>query len=177
MFTTGTINILYTQRIHDILFSKLRVIAGIGSAPPYGHAERSSLKILARRTGLGLAEIKKVLEGAGLTFEGEEQTVLDVAKANNLTPKEVWLVMQKAKPAEVAGVKKPFPETPFPGFGRQKFQEMCDAYGIDSKTIVLAFEKKGISVDVTLTLKEIANANNTDPHSLFEIIHGLVYGN
>lgn len=142
--------------------------------PPYGHAERSSLKTLARRTGLDLAQIQTELSAAGLVYEGVEQSVLDVAKNNQLTPKEVWDVMQKAVPAEEAGEKKPFPDAPFPGFGLQNLQQICSSYGLDLGVIGLALEEKGISVDVTQSLKDMASANNMDPNSLFEIIHGVV---
>ena len=145
--------------------------------PPYGHAELSSLKTLSRRTGLDLDKIKMEISSAGLKYDGDEQTVLEIAKINDLTPKEVWLVMQKAKPAEVMEEKKSFPNEPFPGFGRQTLQDICGSYGLESKQVALALEEKGIIVDVGKTLKEIATTNNTDPHALFEIIHGIVYGN
>lgn len=145
--------------------------------PPYGHAERSSLETLARRTGLDFAQIEIELSAAGIQHEGGGQTILSVAKKNNLTPKEVWLVMQKAKPVEVAGMTKSFPDAPFPGFGRQTIQQLIDTYLLDPDVIILGLEKKGITVDLTQTVKEAANANNTDPHTLFEIIHGLVHAN
>lgn len=141
--------------------------------PPYGHAELSSLKTLARRTGLDLTTIKTELSAAGVAYEGEEQTILEVAKDNNLTPKEVWLVMQKAKPAEISGVKNPFPDEPFPGFGKQTIQQIIDTYSLDSKRIITALEAEGITVDVNQSIKEIADTNNTDAHGLFEIIHGV----
>ncbi|MFT5702151.1 MAG: hypothetical protein ACI8ZB_005062 [Desulforhopalus sp.] len=144
--------------------------------PPYGHAELSSLKTITRRMGLDLEKVLTELSAAGVRYEGADQSVLDVAKDNELTPKDVWLVMQKAQPAEISGAKKTFPDAPFPGVGRQSFQQVCDSYGLDSKEVIFAFEEKGIIVDITQSFKEIANANNTDPHALFEIIHGLVYG-
>ena len=145
--------------------------------PPYGHAELSSLKTLARRTGLDLDQMKSELLAAGVKYESEEQIVLEVAKGNNLTPKEVWLVMQKAKPEEVSGAKSSFPDVPFPGFGKQTLEQICDIYHLDSKAIILAFEEKGFTVDVTQSVGEIANVNNSDPHTLFEIIYGVVYEN
>lgn len=41
--------------------------------PPYGHAELSSLKTLARRTGLDLDQMKSELLAAGVKYESEEQ--------------------------------------------------------------------------------------------------------
>jgi len=142
--------------------------------PPYGHAERSSLKTLARRTGLDLEMIKNELSQAGVKYKDEEQTILEVATGNKLTPKEVWLLMKKAKPTVSPGAKTSFPDAPFPGFGRQTLQQICDTYHLDCNEIILAFEEKELNVDVTKSIKEIANFNNTDPHALFELIHGAV---
>lgn len=145
--------------------------------PPYGHAERSSIQTLAGRTGLDFERVKTEFSLAGVKYEDEKQTVLEVAIANNLTPKDVWLVMQKAKPASLPGAKTSFPDLPFPGFGRQTLQQICDTYHLDANTLVVAFEEKGLNVDVTQSIKEIANSNNTDPHALFDLIHGIVYSN
>jgi hypothetical protein len=142
--------------------------------PPYGHAELSSLQTLARRTGLDLEKVKAELSAGGLKYEGEQQTVLELAQQNDMTPKEVWGVMQKAKPVALTEEKPVFPDEPYPGFGRQTLQEICNTYGLDSKAIVLALEDKGFVVDITKSLKDIADSNNSDPHSLFELIHSIV---
>ena len=54
------------------------------------------------------------------------------------------------------------------------FPEPCPLL-IDTKEIILALEGKGFTVDVTQSLKETANKNNSDPHTLFEIIYGVVH--
>lgn len=63
------------------------------------------------------------------------------------------------------------------GEGRQTIQQLVDTYLLDPDVIILGLEKNGITVDLTQTVKEAANANNTDPHTLFELIYGLVHAN
>lgn len=142
--------------------------------PPYGHAERSSLKTLARRMGFDLEVAKTELLQAGVKYRDEEQTILEVALSNKLTPKDVWMVIQKAKLSGFSGAKISFPDAPFPGFGRQNLQQICDSYHLDCNEVLLALEEKGLSVDVTKSIKETASENNTDPHILFELIRGTV---
>ena len=142
--------------------------------PPYGHAELSSLATLARRTGLDPEKAMVELSAAGLRYETEQQTVLELAQLNDMTPKEVWSIMQKAKPEEVSGEKSVFPDEPIPGFGRQTLEEICNTYQLDSKELVLALEKTGLVVDRTKSFKDIAENNNTDPLSLFELIRSIV---
>lgn len=141
--------------------------------PPYGHAELSSLKTLSKRTGLDLVKVEQALNEAGVQFGDNGQTLLEIAKQNKLTPKEVWLVAQKAKPAETVG-EPSFPTEPFPGMGRQKLQDICDTYGLDSEKIVAALGELGIVAEVSQSIKEIATANNSDPHALFEVFQGVV---
>ncbi|BHH85438.1 DUF4405 domain-containing protein [Desulforhopalus sp. 52FAK] len=141
--------------------------------PPYGHAELSSLKTLSKRTGLDLARVEQALNDAGVKFGENGQSLLEIAKLNKLTPKEVWLAAQKAKPAETIG-ESSFPTQPFPGMGRQKLQDICDTYGLDSEKIVAALGEHGIVAEVSQSIKEIATANNSDPHALFEVLQGVV---
>jgi hypothetical protein len=145
--------------------------------PPYGHAELSSLQMLSRRTGLDLKEVMAELSAAGFKNEGEQQTVLEVAQLNKVTPKEVWQIMQKAKPEAVAGERPVFPDVPFPGFGRQTLTEICNTYGFDCKNIIAALKDEGIVTEGNQTIKDIAGHNNTDPHHLFELIRTVVISN
>jgi hypothetical protein len=145
--------------------------------PPYGHAELSSLQTLSRRTGLDLEKVMAELSAAGLKNEGEEQTVLEVAQLNKVTPKEVWQIMQKVKPEVAVGDRLVFPDEPFPGFGRQTLIEICNTYGFDCKNIIAALRDKEIVAEGNQTIKDIADHNNTDPHHLFELIRTIVTSN
>ena len=143
--------------------------------PPYGHAERSSLESLARRTGLDVDRVLGELERAELVASGKEQTLLEVARVNNKTPKEVWMVAQQARVEAVQGGVEPFPDSPFPGFGRQKLIDICTRYDLDTAQVIELFQENGMVADETKTIKEIAAVNNSDPHHLFEIIHGVAH--
>lgn len=138
--------------------------------PPYGHAELSSLKTLATRMGLDPGKVKAELDGAGVQFENPSQSLLEVAKLNNMTPKDVWVIMQKAKPKLQAGEKEPFPDSPFPGFGRMKFIDVCNTYGLDRERVLAAFAENKITVDLEKSIKEVAEEHASDPHALFEIL-------
>lgn len=139
--------------------------------PPYGHAELSSLETLARRTGLDLEKVKQELTRAKVTFAGNQETILEVARNNNLTPKAVWMIAKNAQYTPKIGEAEPFPEEPYPGFGKLKLTDICKKYGFDMGLVKHAFKEKNIAVDETLSLQEIAANNNTTPQSLFEILH------
>ena len=79
--------------------------------PPYGHAELSSLKLLSRRLGLDLTTSVTALKKANIRIESETQSILEIAKANGLTPKVVYETML---PEPVATEGSTLPEFPKP---------------------------------------------------------------
>lgn len=141
--------------------------------PPYGHAELSSLALLAKRTGLDPAEADANLNRAGIRFADPEQSLLAIARNNSTTPKVVFEAMQS--PASNTVSMQPFPDQPFPGMGRMTLAELCRHYGLDQQRIVAHLTGTGMSVDPNKSLKEIAAANNTDPHALFGLIHAAAH--
>lgn len=64
--------------------------------PPYGHAELSSLKKFAKKADLDLSKSITLLRQASIQFENETQTINDIAKENNLTPKQVYEIIKPA---------------------------------------------------------------------------------
>jgi hypothetical protein len=138
--------------------------------PPYGHAELSSLRLFARQTNLDLARAKELLTRAGIAFSSDDQTILEISKANNLSPKQLAAIMAPAKEQVEPGT--PFPDTPPAGFGRRTLAAVCTEYHLNIPATVRKLGEKGIkAVNPGLTFKEIAAANDMDPHALFEVLH------
>lgn len=137
--------------------------------PPYGHAELSSLRLFAKRTGLDLETMKEGLTKAGIQFTDEEQTILTIARANGRTPKAVFDAMQGSD----VGVQ-PLPDVPFPGLGRIMLGDLCRRYGLDEKRVIAALAAKGMKATGQQTLKEIADTHGVDPHAVFDVIHEAV---
>ncbi len=71
--------------------------------PPYGHAELSPLKTLAFRMGFDLGKSIQGLKTAGINFEGINQRIVDIARSNGKTPKQVFDAMIQAQEAPATG--------------------------------------------------------------------------
>ncbi len=140
--------------------------------PPYGHAELSSLKLFAKQTNRDLDKAMELLKKAGIKFEDEKQTILDISKANKIAPNALADIMKSAKKEIVAGA--PFPETAPAGFGHKTLADICTEYSLNMKTIVRELDKNKIKADPAQTIKEIASENGIDPHALFEVLQGVV---
>lgn len=65
--------------------------------PPYGHAELSSLKTLAFRMDFDLDRSIQGLKAAGINFENINQRIVDIARSNGKTPKQVFDSMIQAQ--------------------------------------------------------------------------------
>lgn len=138
--------------------------------PPYGHAERSSLRLFAKRTGLDLQAIKANLAKAGIAIGDDEQSILTLAKVNALTPKAVYDAMQPSAQSSPSAAE-PLPTQPVPGMGQTPLSQLCRTYGLEQERVLSFLAGKGITAAPQLTLKEIAAAHGTDPHSLYELLH------
>lgn len=143
--------------------------------PPYGHAELSSLKIFAARVNLDLEKIKEIFSTRGIVIEGDKQPVGEIAKANNLTAKELFEIMQPAAIYQPEG--STFPDEPPPGFGRKTLADVCAEYDLHTPTVLAAFQQNKIKAELTQTIKEIADQNNKEAMAIFELIHEAARGN
>jgi len=141
--------------------------------PPYGHAELSSLKTFSRRTDLELGKMMDELDSEGIRYTGEEQSLLEIARANGINPKQVYEILKKSKIESGSGEVKVFPDAPFPGFGKLSLEIICQEYGLDVGGIIKGFTEKGVTAKPFNSLKDIGEANGSDPHKLFEILYEI----
>ena len=65
--------------------------------PPYGHAELSSLKKFTAKEGIDLDQALELLGKAGMSVEGADQSLLELAKANDISPQELYHVIKPDK--------------------------------------------------------------------------------
>jgi len=63
--------------------------------PPFGHAEDVSLKVLARKTEIELEPAVAALKAHGIIFGSDGEKVKDIAKANNTTPMDIFIIMKQ----------------------------------------------------------------------------------
>nr|WP_320009846.1 DUF4405 domain-containing protein [uncultured Desulfobulbus sp.] len=140
--------------------------------PPYGHAELSPLRLFATRTDMDLAAMQAALNKAKISFTGPDQTILAIAKANNLTPKAIFDAMRPVTGADATG--EAMPEQPVAGIGRKSLQAICDQYSLDQKHVLTTLKAKNIVGTADQSLKDIAAANGLDPQSVYTIIYEAV---
>ena len=141
--------------------------------PPYGHAELSTLKTLASRSGFDLNQSTESLTKAGIKFENENQTLLAIAKLNKIAPQQVYLAMKPAEKIESATGKPKMPETPMAGTGKRTVADFVQEYDLDMETIIRGLGANNIKATADMNMKTIAEQNNMGPSDVYDLIRKI----
>jgi len=132
--------------------------------PPYGHAELSTLKAFASKTGLDLAASLTRLKQANIVFENENQSLKDIARINDISPQKVFLAM---KPIAKLNQSESLPPTPPPGTGNKTLADFSKEYRFDIQQVLKGFTDNNISVGADMTIKQIARQNDMAPTDVY----------
>jgi hypothetical protein len=141
--------------------------------PPYGHAELSTLESFATKMNLDLNQSLANMRAAGIRFKETDQTLLDIANQNRLTPQQVYSAMKPAGelPVKAGGL----PEDPEPGMGRRTLADICNAYELNIPTVLRSLESKEIYARADMTLKQIGEKNGRNPIDVYQMIRETVH--
>ncbi len=135
--------------------------------PPYGRAELSSLKNFSAKMGLDLAKSLMLLRNAGIQVENEQQVLLDIAKKNNTSPQQLYMLMKLEGEPSGGNV---FPAEQGKGFGKRRLSEVCRQYGLDTTEVLEVLASEDIAATPDLTIKQIAEQNGMAPREVFTAI-------
>jgi hypothetical protein len=142
--------------------------------PPYGHAELSTLKTFSGKINLDLNKSMDNLKNAGIRVAAENQTLLEIATINHLSPQQVYLAM---KPKEVSShPNKLLPDSPTPGMGRRTIADICNEYDLNIPAILRSLANENIKASADMSLKKIAEENSLSTLDVYEIIKRLSAG-
>lgn len=157
---------VYLQDLNE--FFKTRASRTYGE-PPYGHAELSSVRAIARRMELDPGTAMDQLEKAGIRFDNEEQSILEIARLNGISPRQVYDRM--SAPAEGASSEAPrLPEHPAPGFGKLSLSDVARQYNLDTEGILRALRENNIPCTPEMSIKDLASKSGKNPLEIYETI-------
>ena len=137
--------------------------------PPYGHAELSSLRTLAKKQGFDLTASLEQLKKANIKFDNEKQNLKDIARLNRISPQQVYSAMKTETPVD-AGAAKTLPENPPAGFGKRTLADICQEYNLNIKVIERHLTENNMPATADMTIKAVAEKYNVGPLDIFEII-------
>ncbi len=143
--------------------------------PPYGHAELSSLKTFTRKMNLDLEKSQKLLAQAGYTVNSEDVTLAHIGRKYGFPPQRIYETIKSAKiiSARREAENRRLPESPPPGTGKLTLADFCARFNLNVKKVVRELTKSGTKASEALTIKKIAEDNNTSPNDIYERIKGV----
>jgi len=130
---------------------------------PYPHAEESTLREFAARTGIPLEELTEQLKACGIAAENVDQTIDQIAKNSQKTPSQLFAVLQKSRlsiPVSSSHRGR--------GLGKMTLASACEENSLSLEAVQTALSEKGISCRPSDTLSRIAYQLNTTPAELLD---------
>jgi hypothetical protein len=139
--------------------------------PPYGHAERSSLKSFCKRMGLNLEESMKILTQNNLKGVDENETLKNIAKSNAISPQQIYVLIKDGeKVPGVQGSQAKSEKSVPTGLGRKTLANAAQEYGFDLEAGLAKLARKKIDATPDMTFKEVADKVGMAPIDVFEIM-------
>jgi hypothetical protein len=134
--------------------------------PPYSHAELSTLKQFCETMQIDLDKAMGNLTARGIDFDDEHDVLKDIANRNHISPQRLYAYMQAGNAAKA----KRIPDLPPPGTGKKTIRAFCEQYNLDTDAIIDYFAKQQIAISGDMTLKEIAEKQETNVITLYKMI-------
>jgi len=140
--------------------------------PPFGHAEEVSLATMARRIGLDLGPALRALREQGIRFDSEKDSLEAIARANGITPMDVYAVIRPHRAAadqprravhSREDIEARYAGT---GLGRKALSEMAQTLGVETATAMERLRSAGIEAAAEDTARKVADRHGISPIDL-----------
>jgi hypothetical protein len=137
--------------------------------PPFGHAELLRLEVLCKKSHIPVDKALRTLKEKGLSGVRPDKVVVDLARENNMSPRDVFLLIQHlevspdvAPPQGEAGMTPKYVEETFggTGVGRKTIAEVATQLRLDSRELVERLTHRGLTFDPDQSIKQIASRND-----------------
>jgi hypothetical protein len=145
--------------------------------PPFGHAERVSLRTFCKKQGIPLDQAMIELREAGFKVDNPDKTLADIADSKSLSGLEIYKVIRKLEPKPNAmnpesvwtpgTIEEAFAGT---GVGRKSIGQIIRDHGLDRKTVYHRLNVVGIEAKDDDTIKELADKHDSTPIKILTTI-------
>ena len=145
--------------------------------PPFGHAERVSLKTFCKKQGIPLDQAMAELREAGFKVNNPDTTLGDIADSKGTSGMGVYAVIQKLEknpktmtPGSVWTpelIEETFAGT---GVGRKSIAQIIKDHGLDPKTVYHRLKVGGIEAKDDDKIKTLADKHDSTPIKILTIM-------
>ncbi len=133
-------------------------------APPYSHAELSSLKTFLKKMGYDAQKAQSVLKEAGLRFE-PGQSLSGIAGENGTSPQGIYELL-RAKLGSDAAKGTPV----ISGLGRKSIEAVAQTLGMGTRQLQNRLKAMGIDAAAEDKFKTVAEEHDRSPADIIEAL-------
>jgi len=138
--------------------------------PPFGHAERVSLKTFCKKQGIPLAQAMAELRAAGFRVNNPAITLGIIADSKDTSGMGVYEVIKKLetkpetmRPGSVWTPEKVEEAFAGTGVGRKRIEQIIRDHGLNNKSVYQRLKVAGIEAGDDDKIKELANRHDSTP--------------
>ena len=145
--------------------------------PPFGHAERVSLKTFCKKQGIPLDQAMAELREAGFKVNNPDKTLGDIADSKAISGMGVYAVIQKLEknPKTVKHgsvwtpgmIEEAFAGT---GIGKKSIGQIIKEHGLDPKEVYHRLKRGGIEAINDDKIKQLAHKHDSTPIKILTIM-------
>ena len=130
-------------------------------APPYGHAEASTLKTYSRFIGLEPEDALSRLRAKGIAVESSAETLEKIAAANQTTPQALDTILRPQKQEHTTQ------QSDVPYLGRRTLDELAEMKKIDLQKSLVYLKKQGFDASGDVRMKQVADHFEVTPYEMY----------
>ncbi|MCD8553726.1 DUF4405 domain-containing protein [Seleniivibrio sp.] len=144
--------------------------------PPYGHAELSTLPVLADRMKMDMGKIEQIMQEKGFTHDNES-TFKDIAAKNGMNPAQLYKIILPAKQKKQIVIEESekvdmskYEHLQGSGMGMKTVAQAAENCGITADEAIARLAKNSVQVSASDTLRDAAEKASLTPIEIYAII-------
>jgi len=133
-------------------------------APPYSHAELSSLSEFIRKLNYDLEKSEVILRDNNIDYE-LRQSLGDIAKENGKSPKEIYdLLREKFEVNEPKQIKR------LSGLGKKSIKSVAETMDISTEELIKKLKVLGIEAEADDKFREVVEKYDQSPSDVVKAL-------
>jgi DNA-binding CsgD family transcriptional regulator len=165
IFFIGTATMTIPLSILVNLGNGIKAINALSDGnPPFGYAEESSFRDFCILLEINEKEAITKLEKVDVYIASDKSTLKEIAKVNNISPKNIYLIIRNNK------IKLKLPNEIPIGIAHKSIDRLSQEYQISVVKFISHLKYYDITIDVNDSFKKIAHSNDMHPAKFYSML-------
>jgi ABC-type Fe3+-siderophore transport system permease subunit len=165
LFSAGTITMTMPFSAFINIGNGLKAMSSITTGnPPFGYAEYSLLNDFLILTDIDRIKAIQQLKDRKININSMKDSLKDIAKYNNIRPKDIYLAIKPKAHKFVLPTDIPI------GIAKKSLLRISIEYNLDLYNLISYLRENSIEATEEMTFKKLAMKNNLHPSTLYSLL-------